>query len=80
MSMPSEGQEAVKDTRPHAESAPSETPRLNDAQRLHLRVSCEYMDKMLQTIEGILHTQESSSPFSRYRVDLSPAQGRVLED
>jgi hypothetical protein len=52
----------------------------NDAQRLHLRVSCEYMDKMLQRIEGVLHTEESASPFSHYQMDLSPAQGRVLED
>jgi GTP-binding protein EngB required for normal cell division len=52
----------------------------NDAQRLHLRISCEYMDKMLQRMEGVLHTGESASPFSRYQMDLSPAQGRVLED
>jgi GTP-binding protein EngB required for normal cell division len=56
------------------------SPALNEAQRLHLRVSCEYMDKMLREIEGILHSAEGASPFSRYRLDLSPAQGRVLED
>lgn len=53
---------------------------LNAAQKLHLRVSCEYMDKMLKEIEGILHSAEGKSPFSRYQIDLSPAQGRVIED
>lgn len=52
----------------------------NDAQRLHLRVSCEYMDKMLQRMESVVHSGESASPFSHYQMDLSPAQGRVLED
>ena len=58
----------------------AEVPLLNDAQRLHLRVSCEYMDKMLQEIEGILYSAEGLSPFTKYRLDLSPAQSRVLED
>lgn len=52
----------------------------NDAQRLHLRVSCEYMDKMLQRMESVVHSGESASPFSHYQTDLSAAQGRVLED
>ena len=52
----------------------------NAAQKLHFRVSCEYMDKMLQEIESILHSAEGASPFSRYQLNLSPAQGRVLED
>jgi len=60
--------------------AQSESEPLNDAQRLHMRVSCEYMDKMLREIEGILHSGEGASPFTRYQLDLSPAQGRVLED
>lgn len=60
--------------------AQSEPDTLNEAQRLHLRVSCEYMDKMLREIEGVLHSGEGASPFTRYQLDLSPAQGRVLED
>jgi GTP-binding protein EngB required for normal cell division len=55
-------------------------PTLSAAHQLHLRVSCEYIDKMLQRIEAVLHTQQSSSPFSRYQLDFSPAQARVLED
>ncbi|MGA7158296.1 MAG: dynamin family protein [Acidobacteriaceae bacterium] len=38
------------------------------------------MDKMLQAIEAVLHAQESPSPFSKYLIDISPAQGRVIED
>ena len=55
-------------------------PQLNDAQKLHLRVSIQYIDQLLQDIEGILNATESKSPFPKYRIDLSPAQGRVLED
>ncbi len=59
---------------------PSNAVRLNDSQKLHLRVSLQYMDQLLQDVEGVLHSAESKSPFPRYRMDLSPAQGRVLED
>ncbi len=52
----------------------------NEAHQLHLRVSCEYIDRMLQRIETVLHSEQTGSPFSRYRMDISPAQGRVLED
>jgi GTP-binding protein EngB required for normal cell division len=38
------------------------------------------MDQLLQDVEGILHSVDSKSPFPRYRMDLSPAQARVLED
>jgi GTP-binding protein EngB required for normal cell division len=38
------------------------------------------MDKMLQRIESVLRSQESASPFSRYQMDLSLAQARVVED
>jgi GTP-binding protein EngB required for normal cell division len=54
--------------------------RLNDAQKLHLRISIQYIDQLLQDVEGILHATEGKSPFPKYRIDLSPAQGRVLED
>lgn len=75
--------DAVSDPADKAQQPPemrSSQGTFNDAQRLHLRVSCEYLDKMLQRIEGVLHTEESASPFSRDQMDLSPAQGRVLED
>lgn len=73
----------MSSTRDGAESAgdpQSVSNSLNDAQKLHLRVSCEYMDKMLREIEAILHSEEGASPFSRYQLNLSPAQGRVIED
>jgi GTP-binding protein EngB required for normal cell division len=53
---------------------------LNEAQRLRLSVSCQYIDRLLTDIESILHTASSPSPFAKYIVDISPAQARVLED
>jgi GTP-binding protein EngB required for normal cell division len=79
VSISSGGEDEVS-TNQDDESITPEVPRLNEGQKLHLRVSCEYMDKMLQAIEGILHSQESASPFSKYLIDISPAQGRVMED
>ncbi len=54
--------------------------QLSDSQKLHLRIGLQYMDQLMQDVEGVLHSAESKSPFPRYRMDLSPAQGRVLED
>lgn len=53
---------------------------LTDAQKLHFRVSCQYIDKLLSNIEDVLHASESKSPFPKYRVDINLAQVRVLED
>lgn len=53
---------------------------LNEAQRLRLKASCQYMDKLLSDIEQILHAASSPSPFPRYIIDLSPSQIRVMED
>ena len=53
---------------------------LNEAQRLRLSVSCEYIDRLLADIGNILHTASSPSPFAKYIVDISPAQARVIED
>ena len=60
-----------------AQSAPAS---FNEAQRLRFRVGCEYIDKLLREIEAILHSGEINSPFKRYIMDISPAQGRVVED
>jgi GTP-binding protein EngB required for normal cell division len=57
-----------------------ETKRLNDAQRLRLRVSCQYVDRLLGEVESILHSATSNSPFSKYVFDVSPAKVRVIED
>ncbi len=53
---------------------------LNEAQRLRLTVSCQYVDRLIADIGNILHTANSPSPFAKYIVDISPAQARVLED
>jgi GTP-binding protein EngB required for normal cell division len=53
---------------------------LNEAQRLRLSVSCQYIDRLLTDIGNILHAASSPSPFAKYIVDISPAQARVLED
>ncbi len=53
---------------------------LNENQQRRLRISCQYIDKLLSDIEDILHEATSQSPFPRHIVDVSPAQIRVLED
>lgn len=53
---------------------------MNGSQKLHFRVSCQYIDKLLSGIEDILHAAESRSPFPKYKVDVNLAQIRVLED
>ena len=53
---------------------------LNNSQQRRLMVTCEYIDKMLNDMENVLHSAASQSPFSRYVVDLNPAQVRVIED
>ena len=54
--------------------------QLNDPQQRHLRVSCQYVDRLLCDIESVLHAAASKSPFPRYVVDVSPAQSGVIED
>jgi GTP-binding protein EngB required for normal cell division len=53
---------------------------LNEHQKTRLRITCQYIDKLLSDIADVLHAASSSSPFPRYIVDISPAQIRVLED
>lgn len=67
------------------ESAPDPTEgrrpgELNDPQQRHLRVTCQYIDKLLGDIESVLHAAASKSPFPRYVIDITPAQARVVED
>lgn len=54
--------------------------QLNEHQQSRLRVTCQYIDKLLSDMEDILHAASSPSPFPRYIVDLNPAQIRVIED
>ncbi|MGA8289887.1 MAG: dynamin family protein [Acidobacteriaceae bacterium] len=53
---------------------------LNDPQQRRLRVTCQYIDKLLGDIESVLHAATSESPFPRYIVNITPAQSRVIED
>jgi GTP-binding protein EngB required for normal cell division len=53
---------------------------LNEAQQRRLYVTCSYIDKLLAEIEQVLHETASTSPFPRHIIDITPAQGRVLED
>ena len=53
---------------------------LNEHQKTRLRITCQYIDKLLRDIENILHAATSESPFPRVIVDINPAQIRVIED
>ncbi|MGA8162483.1 MAG: dynamin family protein, partial [Acidobacteriaceae bacterium] len=53
---------------------------LNGPQQNRLRVTCHYIDKLLSDIEQVLHQATSQSPFPRYKIDVAPAQVRVVED
>lgn len=53
---------------------------LNQHQKTRLRITCQYIDKLLSDVEDILHAATSQSPFPRYIIDISPAQVRVIED
>ncbi len=56
------------------------TGELNEHQKTRLRITCQYIDKLLRDIENILHAATSESPFPRFVVDINPAQVRVIED
>ncbi len=53
---------------------------LNEHQKTRLRITCQYIDKLLSDVEVILYAATSHSPFPRYIADLNPAQVRVIED
>jgi GTP-binding protein EngB required for normal cell division len=57
-----------------------EPGQLNERQQTRLRITCQYIDKLLGDVEDILHAANARSPFSRYIVDINPAQIRVIED
>lgn len=67
--------------KPNLEIVKSRHPgELNEAQQRRLAITCQYIDKLLSSIEHALHSAASLSPFPRYVVDVTPAQTRVLED
>jgi GTP-binding protein EngB required for normal cell division len=54
--------------------------QLNEHQQTRLRITCQYIDKLLSDVEDILRAATSQSPFPRYIADITPAQIRVIED
>jgi GTP-binding protein EngB required for normal cell division len=63
-------------------SAHEQEPReyLNPYQANRLRITCQYIDKLLSDIEAILHATTSQAAFPRYVTDIVPAQRRTMED
>jgi GTP-binding protein EngB required for normal cell division len=53
---------------------------LNENQQRRLRVTCQYIDKLLSEIEVVLSTASSKAAFPRIASDISPAQRRTIED
>jgi GTP-binding protein EngB required for normal cell division len=53
---------------------------LNEHQKNRLRITCQYIDKLLGDLDEVLHAAVSQSPFPRYIVDMTPAQIQVVED
>ncbi len=53
---------------------------LNEFQARRLRVTCQYIDKLLGEIEEILHVTSSRAAFPRFSPDVAPAQARTIED
>jgi GTP-binding protein EngB required for normal cell division len=53
---------------------------LNEFQAGRLRVTCQYIDKLLGEVEGILNAAASKAAFPRYSGDIAPAQRRTIED
>jgi GTP-binding protein EngB required for normal cell division len=53
---------------------------LNPYQANRLRITCQYIDKLLVETEGILNTSVSKAAFPRYLNDILPAQRRTIED
>jgi GTP-binding protein EngB required for normal cell division len=53
---------------------------LNESQQRHLRVSCQYIDKLLSEVESVLSSSASQSAFPRYISQISPANRRTIEE
>lgn len=66
--------------RNHKATMTRKAGELNEHQKTRLRITCQYIDKLLSDVADILHAATSPSPFPRYSVDITPAQIRILED
>jgi GTP-binding protein EngB required for normal cell division len=58
----------------------NETNKLNESQQRRLRITCEYIDKLLLDVESILHVSASRAAFPKYIPNIPPAQRRTIED
>jgi hypothetical protein len=58
----------------------SHSGQLNEYQARRLRVTCQYIDKLLGDIESILNSSESKAAFPRYSAKLSTEQRRAIEE
>ncbi len=56
--------------------APSKTR--SEAQRSCLRVSCQYLNRLLGKKGNTFHAAQSKPPFRRYTPDLTPARVRFV--
>lgn len=52
---------------------------LNEAQRRTLRITCEYIDKLLKGMEDVLNETRSNSVFPKYIDDILPLQRQVIK-
>jgi hypothetical protein len=52
---------------------------LNEFQARRLRVTCQYVDRLLGEIEEVLSVAESKAAFPRYAPDVSPVRRRKME-
>ena len=58
----------------------SRSGQLNEYQARRLRVTCQYIDKLLGDIESILNSSESKTAFPRYSANFSAEQRRAIEE
>jgi GTP-binding protein EngB required for normal cell division len=58
----------------------SSADRLNEFQAGRLRITCQYVDKLLGDIQTILNSTTSKAAFPRYAFDVAPAQRQTIED
>jgi len=55
-------------------------PPPNEHQARYILSTCEYIDRLLTDIEGVLNASASKSVFPRYSSDLTPVQRQTIED
>lgn len=53
---------------------------LNEYQARRLRVTCQYIDRLLGDMQSMLNSSQSKTLFPRYTADLSVEQRRAIEE